>query len=71
MKKDIKKEKELANTLTNAISWRTEGIYHKKNEAFLDVIEKVDSLVIYDLKYIIYIYFIFLNNIKKLMIDFF
>lgn len=46
MKKDLKKEKELANTLTNAISWRTEGIYHKKNEAFLDVIEKVDSLVI-------------------------
>lgn len=46
MKKDLKKEKELANTLTNAISWRTEGIVHKKNEAFLDVIEKVDSLVI-------------------------
>jgi AP-1 complex subunit mu len=45
MKKDLKKEKELANTLTNAISWRQEGIIHKKNEAFLDVIEKVDSLV--------------------------
>lgn len=48
MKKDLKtkKEKELANTLTNTISWRTEGIVHKKNEAYLDVIEKVDSLVI-------------------------
>jgi AP-1 complex subunit mu len=45
MKKDLKKEKELANTLTNAISWRQEGIIHKKNEAYLDVIEKVDSLV--------------------------
>ena len=45
MKKDLKKEKELANTLTNAISWRQEGIKHKKNEAYLDVVEKVDSLV--------------------------
>jgi len=47
MKKDLKtkKEKELSNTLTNMISWRTEGIVHKKNEAYLDVIEKVDSLV--------------------------
>lgn len=47
MKKDLKKEKELANTLTNAISWRQDGITHKKNEAYLDVIEKVDSLVKY------------------------
>jgi AP-1 complex subunit mu len=27
------------------ISWRPEGIKYKKNEAFLDVVEKVNSLV--------------------------
>ena len=27
--------------LTNAVSWRSEGIKHKKNEIFLDVVEKV------------------------------
>jgi len=31
--------------LTNAVSWRTEGIKHKKNEIFLDVIEKLNLLV--------------------------
>jgi len=31
--------------LTNAVSWRTEGIKHKKNEIFLDVVEKVNLLV--------------------------
>lgn len=45
MKVDIMKEQVLVNTLTNAISWRQEGIVHKKNEAYLDVIEKVDCLV--------------------------
>ncbi len=42
---DSKKELELSRTFTNVISWRTEGIKHKKNEAFLDVIEKVDSII--------------------------
>ena len=31
--------------LTTAVSWRTEGIIHKKNEIFLDVIEKLNILV--------------------------
>jgi len=31
--------------LTNAVSWRKEGIKHKKNEIFLDVIEKLNLLV--------------------------
>jgi len=31
--------------LTNAVSWRAEGIKHKKNEVFLDVVEKINLLV--------------------------
>jgi len=31
--------------LTTAVSWRSEGIQHKKNEIFLDVIEKLNLLV--------------------------
>merc|ERR1711988_549688 len=31
--------------VTNAVSWRPEGIKHKKNEIFLDVIEKLNLLV--------------------------
>lgn len=31
--------------LTNAVSWREEGIRHRKNEIFLDVIEKLNLLV--------------------------
>lgn len=31
--------------LTNAVSWRSEGIKHRKNEIFLDVIEKLHLLV--------------------------
>jgi len=31
--------------LTNAVSWRSEGIVHKKNEVFLDVVEKLNLLV--------------------------
>ncbi|CDJ47208.1 mu1 adaptin, putative [Eimeria brunetti] len=31
--------------MTNAVSWRSEGIVHKKNEIFLDVVEKLDLLV--------------------------
>jgi AP-1 complex subunit mu len=31
--------------VTNVVSWRPEGIVHKKNEVFLDVVEKVNLLV--------------------------
>ncbi|GKV14563.1 hypothetical protein SLEP1_g25418 [Rubroshorea leprosula] len=31
--------------VTNAVSWRSEGIAYKKNEVFLDVVEKVNILV--------------------------
>jgi len=31
--------------LTNAVSWRSDGIKHRKNEVFLDVIESVNILV--------------------------
>ena len=31
--------------VTNMVSWRTEGIKHKKNEVFLDVVEKLNLLV--------------------------
>jgi AP-1 complex subunit mu len=31
--------------LTNAVSWRSEGIVHRKNEIFLDVIETLNLLV--------------------------
>lgn len=30
--------------VTNAVSWRTEGIKYRKNEVFLDVIESVNML---------------------------
>jgi len=31
--------------ITNAVCWRSEGIIHKKNEIFLDVVEKLNLLV--------------------------
>jgi AP-1 complex subunit mu len=31
--------------VTNAVSWRSEGIKYRKNEVFLDVIESVQLLV--------------------------
>jgi AP-1 complex subunit mu len=31
--------------VTNAVSWRSPDIYHKKNEIFLDVVEKLNILV--------------------------
>ena len=31
--------------VTNAVSWRTEGLVYKKNEVFLDVIENVNLTV--------------------------
>ena len=67
MKIDLKKEKELANTLTNAISWRQEGIKYKKNEAYLDVIEKVDSLVRKNLLIFLLNLLIFLLNLFRFL----
>ncbi len=31
--------------VTNAVSWRSEGIRYRKNEVFLDVVESVNILV--------------------------
>src|ERR1700749_2204271 len=31
--------------LTNVVSWRSEGIVHRKNEIFLDVVERLSLLV--------------------------
>jgi AP-1 complex subunit mu len=31
--------------LTNAVSWRSEGLKYRKNEVFLDVVESVNLLV--------------------------
>lgn len=36
--------------VTNAVSWRSEGIKYRKNEVFLDVIESVNLLVSYILQ---------------------
>lgn len=33
------------NAVTNAVSWRKDGIVYKKNEAFLDVVELVNMLI--------------------------
>eukprot|EP00753_Platysulcus_tardus_P004734 PLAT1264.1.p2 GENE.PLAT1264.1~~PLAT1264.1.p2 ORF type:complete len:426 (+),score=229.23 PLAT1264.1:98-1375(+) len=33
------------SAVTNAVSWRSEGIRHRKNEVFLDVVEKLNLLV--------------------------
>ncbi|XP_075382107.1 AP-1 complex subunit mu-2 isoform X2 [Mycteria americana] len=33
-------------TVTNAVSWRSEGIKYKKNEVFIDVIESVNLLLV-------------------------
>ena len=45
----VAKEKEVNKsstlTVTGALAWRQEGIMHKKNEVFLDVIEQVNMLV--------------------------
>ena len=36
---------QINNDLTGAVGWRSEGIIHKKNEVFLDVIESVNFLI--------------------------
>ena len=39
--------------VTNAVSWRSEGIKYRKNEVFLDVIESVNLLVGNHFKYLL------------------
>jgi AP-2 complex subunit mu-1 len=36
--KDLKKLKQLTSQATGVTSWRPEGIVHKKNEIYIDVI---------------------------------
>lgn len=36
---------EASSVVTSAVSWRPEGIYYKKNELFLDVVESIDFLL--------------------------
>ena len=33
--------------VTNAVSWRSEGLKYRKNEVFLDVVESVNLLVFF------------------------
>lgn len=39
------KNLEITSTMTNVVNWRKEGIKYSSNEAYLDVIEKVDELI--------------------------
>lgn len=32
--------------VTNAVSWRSEGLKYRKNEVFLDVVESVNLVVL-------------------------
>ena len=41
----LEKTTVVPSNLTNVVSWRQEGIKYKKNDVFLDVIEKVNLLV--------------------------
>eukprot|EP01089_Gocevia_fonbrunei_P003743 TRINITY_DN136_c0_g3_i2.p1 TRINITY_DN136_c0_g3~~TRINITY_DN136_c0_g3_i2.p1 ORF type:complete len:348 (+),score=59.43 TRINITY_DN136_c0_g3_i2:123-1166(+) len=41
----LQKQPMVPPTLTNTVSWRSEGIQYRKNEVFLDVIESVNVLV--------------------------
>ena len=42
---DTEKAAAVATTLTGSVTWRKPGIKHKKNEVFLDVVEKLNLLV--------------------------
>ena len=42
--KDLKKLKQLTSQATGVTSWRPEGIVHKKNEIFIDVVEDVNAI---------------------------
>lgn len=38
-------QKRPPSAVTNAVSWRSEGIFYKKNEVFLDVVESINMLM--------------------------
>jgi len=42
---DVKDAAQAVATITGAVPWRKDGIKHKKNEVFLDVVEKLNLLV--------------------------
>lgn len=44
----LEKTTAVPSNLTNVVSWRQEGIKYKKNDVFLDVVEKVNLLVARD-----------------------
>lgn len=41
----IEEQRMISNQVTNAVSWRPDGIVHRRNEVFLDVIESLNLLV--------------------------
>jgi AP-1 complex subunit mu len=41
--------------VTNAVSWRSEGLKYRKNEVFLDVIESVNLLVCFELNFLLFL----------------
>jgi AP-1 complex subunit mu len=42
--KDSSKELRVPTAITNAISWRKEGIYYPENKVYLDVIEQINLI---------------------------
>jgi len=46
LKKEKKTSQKLPTALADVVSWRPEGIVYKKNEVFLDVIEKVRKFIV-------------------------
>ena len=42
---DLSKLKQLTTQATGVTSWRAEGIVHKKNEVYIDVVENVNVLL--------------------------
>lgn len=53
--------------VTNAVSWRSEGIKYKKNEVFLDVIESVNLLVKKNKNEVLWKHFLLINSFKRSM----
>ena len=45
MRNAVEQIKRIPSAVTNAVSWRSDGIKYRKNEVFLDVIESVNLLV--------------------------
>lgn len=41
----IKKEKEIVEGMTSSIPWRTGTYKYSKNEAYIDVIEKINMVI--------------------------